>query len=144
MVPSAAMSEALSWVNGRDNRLHVRLLEIRVPTQAVAFFADGFTQKLNFKDHDYKEAVQYFLADIDRHCVGSPEALKRTPHGMTAQGLMSGKSGFFEKQDKTPLNQGWMTGFDNKDSLAALQQQFQDAVLAQRGTRRCSRLRRPM
>ncbi|MHA7683879.1 ATP-binding protein [Cupriavidus sp. PET2-C1] len=130
MVPPEAMSEALSWVNGRDNRLHVRLLEVRVPTQAVAFFVDGFTQKLNFKGHDYRDAVQQFLAGIDRHCVASPEALKHTPHGMTAQGLMSGKSGFFEKQDKTPLNQGWMTGFDNKDSLAALQQQLRDAQSA--------------
>lgn len=133
MVPPEAMSAALSWVNGRDNRLHVRLLEVQVPTQAVAFYADGFTQKLNFKGHDYREAVQQFLANIDRHCVASPETLKLTPHGMTAQGLMSGKSGFFEKQDKTPLNQGWMTGFDNKDSLAALQQQLQDAASARKG-----------
>jgi hypothetical protein len=33
--------------------------------------------------------MRSFLANIDRHCVASPEALKGTPQGMTAQGLMS-------------------------------------------------------
>ncbi|WP_454733424.1 MULTISPECIES: ATP-binding protein [Cupriavidus] len=127
MVPPDEMEAALSWVNGRDNRLHVRLLEVRVATQAVDGFNDGFMRKLRFKDHAYQDALRHFLVDIDRHCVASPQALKGTPHGMTAQGLMSGKSGFFEKQDKTPLNQGWLTGFDNKDRLAALQQQLAEA-----------------
>ncbi|WP_338641280.1 ATP-binding protein [Burkholderia pyrrocinia] len=123
MIPASHMKPALAWVNGRDNRLHVRLVEVMELDRPVEFLADGFTRKLNFKDHPYREAVRGLLAQIDRHCVASPEALKHTPHGMTAQGLMSGKSGFFEKQDKTPLSQGWLTGFDNKDLLDALELQ---------------------
>ncbi|EHP37747.1 ATP synthase, Delta/Epsilon chain, long alpha-helix domain [Cupriavidus basilensis OR16] len=130
MVPPQVMKAALSWVNGRDNRLHVRLLEVKEPAQAPGSFEDGFTRKLNFKDHAYGEALRQFLTEIDRHCVASPEMLKSTPHGLTAQGLMSGKTGFFEKQDKTPLHQGWMTGFDNKDSLAELEEQLRQATAA--------------
>ncbi|MFC4705934.1 ATP-binding protein [Paraburkholderia caffeinitolerans] len=126
MIPPSQMKLALSWVNGRDNRLHVRLVEVMKPDRPVEFWADGFTRKLNFKDHPYREAVRCLIAQIDRHCVASPEILKSTPHGMTAEGLMSGKNGFFEKQDKTPLNQGWLTGFDNKDILEALEGQLID------------------
>lgn len=39
---------------------------------------------------------------------------------MTQQGLMSGNKGFSEKQDQKPLDQDWMTGFDNKDRLNSL------------------------
>ncbi|NUA32132.1 ATP-binding protein [Cupriavidus basilensis] len=130
MVPPQVMKAALSWVNGRDNRLHVRLLEVKEPAPAPGSFEDGFTRKLNFKDHAYGEALRQFLTEIDRHCVASPEMLKSTPHGLTEQGLMSGKTGFFEKQDKTPLHQGWMTGFDNKDSLAELEEQLRQATAA--------------
>ncbi|MDF3100339.1 SbcC/MukB-like Walker B domain-containing protein [Burkholderia sp. BCCIQ04A] len=128
MVPASHMKLALAWVNGRDNRLHVRLVDVMAPDRAVEFLIDGFTRKLNFKDHPYREAVRGLLAQIDRHCVASPEVLKHTPHGMTAQGLMSGKSGFFEKQDKTPLSQGWLTGFDNKDLLAELERQCDETA----------------
>jgi uncharacterized protein YPO0396 len=128
MIPASHMKPALSWVNGRDNRLHIRLVEVMDLDRPVEFLADGFTRKLNFKDHPYREAVRGLLAQIDRHCVASPEALKHTPHGMTAQGLMSGKSGFFEKQDKTPLSQGWLTGFDNKDLLEALERQCNETA----------------
>lgn len=120
MIPPTHMKPALAWVNGRDNRLHVRLVEVMALERPAEFLADGFTQKLNFKDHPYRDAVRGLLAQIDRHCVASSEVLRLTPHGMTAQGLMSSKSRFFEKQDKTPLSQGWLTGFDNRDILAAL------------------------
>lgn len=120
MIPPTHMKSALAWVNGRDNRLHVRLVEVMALERPAEFLADGFTQKLNFKNHPYRDAVRGLLAQIDRHCVASSEVLRLTPHGMTAQGLMSSKSGFFEKQDKTPLSQGWLTGFDNRDILAAL------------------------
>jgi uncharacterized protein YPO0396 len=33
---------------------------------------------------------------------------------------MSGRQGFFEKQDQHALDKGWMTGFDNKDRLESL------------------------
>ncbi|MHA6844776.1 ATP-binding protein [Ralstonia syzygii] len=126
MVPPTQIKPALAWVNGRDNRLHVRLVEVMTPERPVEFLADGFTQKLNFKNHPYRDAVRGLLAQIDRHCVASPEVLRLTPHGMTAQGLMSSKSGFFEKQDKTPLSQGWLTGFDNRDILEALDHEVRE------------------
>jgi len=120
LVPEAQMKAALEWVNQRDNRLHVRLLEASAPDQPAQFMSDGFTRKLNFKTHPHRESLKHFLASIDRHCVASAEALRGIEHGMTAQGLMSGKRGRFEKQDQQPLHKGWMTGFDNKDRLAAL------------------------
>ncbi|NOZ54765.1 MAG: hypothetical protein GXP08_16780 [Gammaproteobacteria bacterium] len=121
LVPSAQMQAALAWVNSRDNRLHVRLFEAKVTKQTAQFLADGFTRKLNFKEHPYREALKPLLAAIDRHCVDSPEVLRKTAHGMTAQGLMSGRIGYFEKQDQQPLNKNWITGFDNKHRLTTLQ-----------------------
>ena len=120
LVPPAAMKTALNWVNNRDNRLHVRLLEAETPASPPQFMVDGFTRKLNFKQHAHREALKKLLANLDRHCVDSPQALRDTSHAMTEQGLMSGKQGYFEKQDQQRLDQGWMTGFDNRDRLAAL------------------------
>jgi uncharacterized protein YPO0396 len=132
LVPPAHMQQALDWVNYRDNRLHVRLEKAQVPATASQFLDDGFTRKLNFKSHEHREALKVLLADIDRHCVDSPQALQHTPHGMTAEGLMSGKSGRFEKQDQQALNKGWMTGFDNKDRLASLARELQETEQARR------------
>ncbi|MEG6992362.1 hypothetical protein V1979_36415, partial [Pseudomonas aeruginosa] len=64
------------------------------------------------------------LADNDRHCVESTEQLRHTPHAMTAQGLMSGKERFFDKQDQKRLDEDWLTGFDNRDRLAFLAEQI--------------------
>ncbi len=124
LVPSEAMRAALDWVNHRDNRLHVRLLEAQAPAQAAHFHDDGFCRRLNFKPHPHREALKGLLAGLDRHCVETPAALRDTPHGMTAEGLMSGKKGMFEKQDQRPLNEGWMTGFDNRDRLAELEREL--------------------
>jgi len=126
LVPPAAMKTALDWINQRNNRLHVRLLDAKTPQGPAKFLDDGFTRKLNFKKHPHREALKQLLAGIDRHCVDSPTELRHTPHGMTAQGLMSGKSDHFDKQDQQPLNRGWMTGFDNKDRLASLNKELQD------------------
>ncbi len=120
LVPVAQMRAALSWINHRDNHLHVRLLEVNEHSNHVHFMEDGFVRKLNFKKHAHREAVKQLLAGIDRHCVDSPEVLRNTPHGMTREGTMSGREGYFEKQDQRPLNQNWMTGFDNRDRLAQL------------------------
>jgi uncharacterized protein YPO0396 len=87
--------------------------------------ADGFTRKLNFKAHPHCEALKSLLAGIDRHCVDSPEILRTTPHGMTAQGLISSRSGYFEKQDQQALHKGWVTGFDNKHRLMTLAKELQ-------------------
>lgn len=149
LIPSAAMKTALAWVNQRDNRLHVRLLEVQAAQAPAQFMEDGFTRKLNFKEHPHCEALKKLLAGIDRHCVQASENLRETPHGMTVEGLMSGKRGFFEKRDNQRLDKGWMTGFDNRDRLAALgeeliennrhadeiQQDLTDAQRALRDTR---------
>jgi uncharacterized protein YPO0396 len=124
MVPPESIDEALEWVNHRDNRLHVRLIEVETAGTVRDFFVDGFTRKLKFKQHPYEIAVKRLLAGIDRHCVLSPEALRETPHGLTDQGLMSDKRGLFEKQDQRRLDQDWMTGFDNNDRVASLQSQI--------------------
>jgi uncharacterized protein YPO0396 len=121
LVPPGSAQAALRWINARDNRLHVRLLEVKQPENLPRFFDDGYTRKLDYKQHPYREAVKALLADNDRHCVSSPDQLRDTPHAMTAQGLMSGKARFFDKQDQKRLHEDWMTGFDNKDRLAFLQ-----------------------
>lgn len=126
LVPQGASQAALGWVNRRHNRLHVRLLEIKELSSRPVFFEDGFTRKLTFKEHPYREAVKALLADNDRHCVASPELLRHTPHAMTVQGLMSGKERFFDKQDQKRLDEDWYTGFDNRDRLALLTEQIRE------------------
>lgn len=124
LVPQQVMKQALQWVNDRENRLHVRLLQANQDVKPALFFEDGFTRKLNFKQHACREALKHFLAGIDRHCVNDASELKHTEHAITQQGLMSGKSGLFEKKDQMRLDQDWMTGFDNKDRLRSLGQQL--------------------
>ena len=124
LVPPQAISQALAWVNQRHNRLHVRLLEVRQPPQSPVFWSDGFAAKLRLLPHAHQGALRQLLAELDRHCVDSPEALRGTPHAMTAQGLMSGRALQFDKQDQKRLDQDWMTGFDNRDRLAQLQEQI--------------------
>ncbi len=132
LVPADDMQAALRWVNGRDNRLDVRLLEVKQAKDRPHFLEDGFVGKLNFKPHSYRQSVKQLLAGIDRHCVDAPGALRDTPHGLTREGLMSGNRGYFEKRDNTSLNQNWMTGFDNRDRLAQLQHALQEDQQAQK------------
>lgn len=139
LVPPESAQAALRWVNQRHNRLHVRLLEFKPPVSRPNFFSDGFTHKLSYKDHPYGAAVKALLADNDRHCVDSPEQLRHTPHAMTAQGLMSGKALFFDKQDQKRLDDDWLTGFDNRDRLALLAQQIQQ--VGEQAKRAASKLR---
>jgi len=126
LVPQGSSQAALRWVNQRHNRLHVRLFEVKEPSSRPVFFDDGFTRKLTFKEHPYREALKALLADNDRHCVESTEQLRHTPHAMTAQGLMSGKERFFDKQDQKRLDEDWLTGFDNRDRLAFLAEQIRE------------------
>lgn len=124
---------ALAFINDRDNRLHVRLREAQRPDQPIRFFDDGFCRKLNFRAHPHREALKQLLAGIDRHCVADVATLRRTAHAMTVQGLMSGREGWFDKQDQKPLDRDWMTGFDNRDQLARLEAALResDAALAE-------------
>lgn len=124
LVPPEQKQAALHWINSRHNALHVRILEVVPPAGSVEFWADGFTRKLDYKQHPYRESVKALLAEMDRHCVASAEVLERTPHAMTAEGLMSGRARFFDKQDQRRLDEGWLTGFDNRDRLAFLKQQI--------------------
>ncbi len=117
---------ALDWVESRDNRLHVRIHEAVAAGEAIRFFDDGFTRKLNFKSHMHRESLKRLLAGIDRHCVGDVECLRRTAHAMTVGGLMSGRQGYFDKQDQKSLAADWMTGFDNRDQLARLGSELSD------------------
>ncbi len=126
LVPEKRMSAALRWVNGRDNRLHVRLQSASKNVSHREFFNDGFTQKLNFKQHSLIETAKDALARYDRRCVASADELRSTEHGLTIEGTMSGRKGKFEKQDQRRLNEGWMTGFDNKNQLESLGQQLDD------------------
>lgn len=126
LVPSNRLKEALRWVNKRDNQMHVRLLEVVTPVGTARFKDDGYTRKLDFANHPYRETVKHLLAENDRHCVASSDDLQNLPFAMTVEGLMSGQRGFFDKLDQVPLSQDWCTGFDNKDRLV----QLQDALSA--------------
>lgn len=130
LVPHAAMGDALAWVNARHNRLHVRLLEVREVAAPASFWADGFARKLRLKPHAHSSALRQLLAEVDRHCVGSPETLRATPHAMTREGLMSGRAQHFDKQDQRRIDQDWMTGFDNRHRLAQLQQSITSSETA--------------
>lgn len=125
LVAPAQMQTALAWVNQRHNRLHVRLYEAVVPETTAAFFADGFTRKLQFKTHALREPLKVLLASIDRHCVADSDALHQTPHAMTKQGLMSGRRGYFDKQDQRALSANWLTGFDNSALVAQIEAEIQ-------------------
>ena len=127
LVPDTRMDHALRWINDRDNQLHVRLQRAQAGPTNYDFFPDGFTHKLRWKPHSLIETVKALLSGRDRHCVPSPEALKSVEHGMTVEGLMSDRGGRFEKQDQRRINDGWMTGFDNKDQLENLATQFQES-----------------
>lgn len=114
------IAAALDWVNARDNRLHVRLHEVKAQAAAVAAFEDGFLHKLNFKAHPLKDPLYALLAGRDRHCVADLATLRVQPQAMTVEGLMSGRQRFFDKDDHRALDQGWMTGFDNRDRIREL------------------------
>lgn len=122
VVPSSQLKAGLEWVNSRNNRLHVRLLDGKSSERPATFLDDGFARKLNFKSHALREAMKSLLARIDRHCVDASDDLRGRPHSMTVQGSMSGPSGQFEKRDQQPLTRGWVTGFSNSDRLASLTQ----------------------
>jgi len=120
---------ALKWVNQRNNQLHVRMLNSENYQQPQTMMPDGYSQKLNYKPNSHQAVVMNFIASIDRHCVDSVDALASKTFSMTREGLMSGKRGLFEKQDQRPINQGWITGFDNRNQLNELQKELQQSQL---------------
>ncbi|NIB38680.1 AAA family ATPase [Pseudomaricurvus alkylphenolicus] len=150
LVPPEKMKQAITWINHRRNRLHVRLLRVEQPTSPSRFLDDGFTRKLNFKSHPYRDAMKQLLAGIDRHCVERAEKLDDIPWALTVEGSMSGKSGHFEKQDQRDLDQDWCTGFDNRDRINSLEQQLEEAkaelmaseTLLEQDKQACSQLAR--
>jgi uncharacterized protein YPO0396 len=119
LVPEKQIDEALRWVNQRDNQLHVRLQRAS-QSREVTFFDDGFARKLNFKKHALQGTAKQLLAGRDLHCVDSASELRDTEHGLTIEGMISGRRGRFEKQDQRRIRDDWMTGFDNKDQLETL------------------------
>jgi uncharacterized protein YPO0396 len=101
----------------------VRLQRASRHDQPQQFFSDSYTRKLNFKEHGHISTGKMLLGGHDLHCVKSADALQNTEHGLTIEGMISGRRGKFEKQDQRSLNEGWMTGFDNKDQLDSLLQE---------------------
>lgn len=133
LVPSDHAGEALRWVNHRENHLHVRLWEASsVAPGSASFFADGFARKLEFKSHPLREPLKVFLASHDLHCVDSVESLRHTPHALTREGSTSGRKGYADKMDQQALDEGWCTGFDNRDRLDYLDKQI--VATKQRGS----------
>lgn len=135
LVPDSHMNAAVRWVNSRNSGVHVRLLEVDRQARSVEFFPDGFTRKLEFKPHSYREALKALLKRIDRHCVNSADELITTPYAMTIEGTMSADRGYIDKQDHNPLERDWMTGFDNRDRLRELGDLIADLLTE------CDRLR---
>jgi len=127
IISNKDMSDALHWVNHRDNHLHIRLLNSSDYQNESTSYDDGFCHKLKFKKGVHQNAVKNFLSGIDRHCVNTSAELKKITYGMTCEGLMSGNRGIFDKQDQRSLNQGWLTGFDNKARLTELKEQYSQA-----------------
>lgn len=120
LVPQAHLRDALKWINHRDNKLHVRLQEACVEEPEKDYFFDSFIHKLNIKQHPLRLALENLLARQDYHCVPDSDTLSGTAHGLTIQGAMSGVSGRFDKPDQRKLDEGWLTGFDNRDQLKTL------------------------
>lgn len=122
-VPANRMAQALAWVNGRNNSLHVRLQRVESSYVSKSFFEDSFYHKLELKEHACTPALKALLHERDRHCVGSAAELERVEHGMTREGTMSGRAGKFDKQDQRRLGEGWVTGFDNSYRLESLRRE---------------------
>ena len=122
LVSEDQLEGALRWVNDRNNRIHVRLE--RVPASVAPGrepFTDSFIHKLTIRDHQHRAGLLRLLVSIDRHCLDRPEDLGSVEHGMTRQGLLSGRKGRYEKPDQRSLDDGWLTGFDNRSRMAALE-----------------------
>ncbi|MEM6915075.1 MAG: ATP-binding protein [Verrucomicrobiota bacterium] len=120
LVPEEHLREALRWIDGRDNELHVRLQEAQLNEPEKDYFPDSFIYKLNLKSHRLRPALENLLARQDYHCVPDSDTLGGVAHGLTPSGSMSGANGRFDKPDHRRLEEGWMTGFDNRDQLQAL------------------------
>jgi uncharacterized protein YPO0396 len=123
LVPQAQLGPALRWVNGRHNALHVRLEQgdgDRPSGRSGEPFADGFLHKLDRRDHALAKGLWRLLVSIDRHCVASTGELRDTAFALTREGTLSGPTGRFDKHDQRRLGDDWLTGFDNRDQLAAL------------------------
>ena len=120
LVPEGHLRDALRWIDGRDNELHVRLQEARLNEPEKDYFHDSFIHKLNLKPHRLRPALENLLARQDFHCVPDSETLSNVTHGLTRAGSMSGANGRFDKPDQRRLDEGWMTGFDNRDQLQSL------------------------
>lgn len=124
LVPEKHLNEALRFVNSRNNRLHVRLQRARTDEPSPNFFDDGYARRLNFKSHPLIETAKWLIGGRDLHCVSSPERLRNIEHGLTVEGMMSGRAGRFDKQDRRRIDEDWMTGFDNQAQLKMLVEQL--------------------
>jgi len=132
LVPADKLHNALRWINQQGQfRLNIRCWAADcVWAEPATFMDDGFIQKLRFKAHPLGEALQHLLANHDLHCIDSPDTLATTPHALTREGLSSRAKRYFEKNDKRPINEDWLTGFDNRDRIRMLERQVDEAKTA--------------
>ncbi len=126
LVPEPQLKAALHWVNHRDNRVHVRLQGEFKIDRPREFFQDGYSQKLNFKNHAILSVAKHLIASRDLHCVDSSSQLRTTEYALTVEGMMSGKNAKFEKQDQRRLHENWMTGFDNREQLHSFGEELKE------------------
>ncbi|WP_274968262.1 ATP-binding protein [Succinimonas amylolytica] len=112
-----------AWVNGRHNNIHVKLQVADGMVRADDDFApDGFLSKLNWKDHPYTDWLRSFLKGHDLTCVDNVEQLNDTEFSITREGLIHRREGFFEKNDRSEINdpRNWYLGFSNRERLDML------------------------
>ncbi len=129
-VPEAHYPQVTAWVNARHTGLHVRLqVAGKASGSAAPFKDDGYLRKLTWRKHPWRDWLKQHLARFDLHCVDSPEALNRTAHAMTAQGLVQHEHGRYEKKDQHAIDNKryWSLGFSNKNRLVSLQQELEHA-----------------
>jgi uncharacterized protein YPO0396 len=129
VVPEDVYSKVNRWVNGRNNRLYVRLhvaRNLQMHARQRADFKDnGFLRKLNWRDHAYREMAKQFMSKFDLQCVSSTEEMNMTPFSMTKEGMIQKEMGRFEKKDQSDIGdrREWALGFSNASRLASLKEE---------------------
>ncbi|MDD4913879.1 MAG: ATP-binding protein [Methylococcales bacterium] len=124
-VPAEQFPMVTRWLNTRHTGLHVRVQVVRDTDshERAEFKANGFLNKLVWREHPYREWLKTHLARFDLQCVSSTEELDNTPFSMTEQGLIHFDKGRFEKKDQHKIDdrRRWQLGFSNKSRLVLLQ-----------------------
>lgn len=125
LVSDQRYRQVTEWLNRRHTGLFVRLQAVNLSEDFanINFKAQGFLNKLEWRDHPYQQWLKTHLAPFDLLCVNSVEALNATPYSLTQEGLIQLKSGYFEKKDQFKINdrRQWQLGFNNQNKLRLLE-----------------------